>query len=161
MKQSELAEALKIDKFDLDNELVQQPILYWQASEAATLARSRLDQAKADLDLLEAELYRSLREEYSKDKPSEKTLSMILQSHSDFVAERRRYLDLKLRSDKWDNLKDAFGKRGYILRELVEMYITGYYQKSSMEGAQNRSRDARANYNQERMARKRLARNEV
>ena len=161
-KLSELAESIRIDRFNLDEEMVQHSSLFWQVAERAAIARSRLDQAKAELDVQEAELYHKIRleSEENGEKTTENALSMALKRHPKRVAAREHYLQLQLEVEKLDQLRDSFRQRGFMLRDLAALHIAGYYAEAETGGRSSSARalEARAEYNSKRMSEKRRER---
>jgi hypothetical protein len=160
VKISELKEALRIDRFNLDTELTRQSTLYLEAAEAAAVVRSQLDQAKADLDNLEAALDRDLRleAEITGAKTTEVNLSRMLQRHPTRIQAHKDYLELKLKSERLDQLREAYRQRVYMLREMVALYVSGYYADASVEGSKTNYLDAKVEQINRQLAEKRRAR---
>lgn len=157
----ELEAELKVDRFNLDEELVQHPQLFWKVSEAAVLARSRVDKLKADLDRLEAVLDQKYREEaiLMDTKITERGVSMSVERDPERLALQSEYLDRKFRAERLDALKDAFRARAYVLRDLVELHIAGYYSGDSIvHSAAGRAVEAKADRIRERLTAKRRLR---
>lgn len=162
VKLSELTESLRIDKYNLDEEMVHQPSLFWQVAEAAAISRSRLDQAEAELKEKEAELDNALRLEAEEkgEKCTESSIAMAIKRHPDRVEAHRNYLGHKLGTEKLDQLRESFKQRNYVLGDLAGLHVSGYFQSSSATRTQTleRAKDLKAEYNRERMTKRRRLR---
>ena len=159
---SELRAALKIDRYNLDEDVERQPELFFEVAEAAALARSEQDQAKDSVDEVESRLDVHVREkaERNDERVTEKEIKARIRQHPERIAAMKNYLGLKLETERLDQLRDSFKQRGYMLRELVQLYLSSYYQDASASGSSRGVRDARADNVQRRLAdkkRKRLS----
>jgi hypothetical protein len=157
---TELKSALRIDRLSLDREIEVQPTLFLQAAELAAIARSKLDHMKSELDVLEAELDKELRLS-PEIRSTEKAISMELQRHPQRVAAMEAYLGQKYKMEVREQLRDAYRQRGYMLRDLVALHISGYWSDQHSSGdTLNRAKEIRAEYNRERMTERRKSREE-
>lgn len=156
----EWRKALRIDRNNLDEELEQQPSLFYEVAEACARARSLLDEAHDNVDIVEAELDANIRREAaeSDERTTEKAIRAQIHAHPDRVEANEKFLQLKQRTEELDQLRDSFRQRGYMLRELVALFIAGYYQESSAQGSRSKAKESRAERNAERMAERRRAR---
>lgn len=137
----ELKTYLKIDKFRLDDEMIQQPELYHMvASDYAEVVAIR-DAAKEELKSLHAELYAEKREELagSSERVTEGMVTNAVLTDKKYLKSQRDLIDAEEQVGKMQALKDAFQQRSYMLRELASLYIAGYFGKDSvtMTGDQN------------------------
>lgn len=123
----EFRNALQIDKNDLDTMLVEQPVLFHEVMDEHALAVSRRDKAKNDLDTSYSETYLNLRRKTSKDKPSEAALKHMVETSEPVQDAQAEYFKLKKLADRWDALVSAFKDRSYMLREIANLHVTGYY----------------------------------
>jgi hypothetical protein len=57
-----------------------------------------------------------------------------IQAHSAHAAAYDTYILAKTRADTLQALKDAFQQRSYMLRELASLYVSSYYDESSVKG---------------------------
>lgn len=149
----ELREGLAIDKDALDEGLIQQPQQYLDVSEAYALAVSRRDQAKDNLETLEARLnldYRSDAES-SGEKYTEPMLKAKVQQSKMRRQAYTEYLEACKEVDLLDGLRSAYRDRSYMLRSLADLYVTGYFTSSSVKGNTSRKVEEEA-YNRRRAA---------
>lgn len=45
----------------------------------------------------------------------------------DYQTSQSAYFRAKAAADKWQNLKDSFIQRGYMLRHMTDLWISGYF----------------------------------
>jgi len=140
----ELAVYLEIDKFSLDDEVVRQPSLFFKVSEAFVEAASERDACKEELATVDAGLDGKIRKDLdvAGDRITEAAVKNEIQAHPKHSAAFDTYILAKTRADKLQALKESFQQRGYMLRDLVSLYETSYYERSSIQG--NSKTDAMA-----------------
>ena len=112
---SSFEEHLQIDKFKLDDEIVDQSDWYHVISDAAAEAASIKDYAKKNLDETYASIYTRLRRmsEKTGTKLSEERLKQSVVIDSNYITAQELLLEAKRESDRLNALKDAFYQRGY------------------------------------------------
>lgn len=132
----ELQNQLAINKDDLETELLHQAQLYWESSEGYAEAVSKRDQSKQVLEQVEATLASEFRKS-GLTKITEATVAEHVESHPQYVEQYRLYLGYKKEADRWGGVSDAFRDRSHMLRSLVSMFTTGYWNSSSA-GAEDR-----------------------
>ena len=132
---AELQESLAIDKSVLDDEVIRQPVLFYEISEQLTDAIAERDGAKENLAAVDAELDVEGRKKLSKAsaKTTEKMFGNYVQTHPDHEDAFNKWLDAKTRADKLLALKEAFSQRSYMLRDLVSLYSANYYEDASIK----------------------------
>lgn len=158
----EYERALRIDRNDLDTELVQQPDMYYRISREMAMSISRRDAAKLERDRTEAEVDLSLRHSHAADekKPMESFYRNKVLLDTDFIDSQDKYIEACGTADRWQALKDAFSQRAYALKDLVSLYQTGYFTNSSASGERTAARDRLAEGGRETLDRARRARKE-
>jgi len=127
---------LLIDENNLDQELIRQPATLQEISMAYAEAVSMRDTAKQDVERVYASVSLQTREDllsYGK-KVTEDTVLQTTLSTAEYREAQDIYLDAKLNCDEWAGLKDAFIQRSFMLRDLVSLYISGYFTDSSIKG---------------------------
>ena len=122
----ELKLLLTIDRNRLDEELVQQPQLYYEASEGYTDAAAKRDLSKLVLEQLEANIGKEYRSQ-SLEKVSDKRVNEHVTSHQLYTEQYERYLNYKSDAEKWDALVDAFRQRSSMARDLVQLMSIGFW----------------------------------
>lgn len=138
MKYQDYKDALKIDKDDLDNELIAQPQLLADVSEEFVRAQSRRDQANEKQKQVQAERFAVL----SKESKTVKEADSKVVVDEKYIEAREQYKSAENEAAKWEYLRDAYKERGFMLRTLAQLYSTEYYQQASVYGSQRAADDA-------------------
>lgn len=128
-------EAMKIDRDDLDVELVRQPVLYQEVAEAHALAASRTQECRETYKRVEAEQSTKFREEYEDEhgkKPTEAQVIAGIQMNRLYQKARDLHLDASHQEMRWAALKETAQQRAYVLKDLAGLWVAGYYQNSSV-----------------------------
>lgn len=154
MKIEEFRKTLELDKHSLDEELVQQPSLYFRISEAYVELAAIRDTKKEALETVDAKLDAGFR--ISNDKLTEPKIKNMIQAHTDHQEAFIAYNEAKKAADLMAGLKEAFHIRGYMLRDLVSLYSTGYYQADSVKDTAS-TRELTYNSTREKLAERRRA----
>lgn len=153
-----LRKLLEIDKYEIDEEIVRQPQLFFEIGEAAVKAAAERDFAKDELKRIDAELYGTLRRKLEKGsgKATEGQVTNAVLTDKQHIRAVKRYIRANEKSDLLQALKEAFNQRSYMLRDLASLYVANYYEKSSMT-SETDVRDVKAKKNIDRMAKARKA----
>lgn len=148
---------LHIDKNSLDKALETQAAIYFQISEEYALAVSRRDEAYENIKQVDAQLNVSLRKELEDDgkKVTEALVSSAVMQHKDHNAAVENHLQLKLDADILSALKESFHQRSYMLREMIELYIAGYFAETSHTASTERAAEVQHAKSRTKMAIKR------
>lgn len=156
----DIAARLAIDKHRLDDCLLEQPSLYYHVAAHYTRALARRDTLELDLKVRMADLDQDFRNEAaaSDSKITEATIANKVKSAPEIVALQRLALDAKNELDQWTALKEAFQQRSFMLRELVSLYTTQYYEQNLASKPDTRSRDALADKNKHQLGQMRRER---
>lgn len=139
MKQPSLADLhkyLTIEKLALDDEVINQPTLFYMVSEQLTLAMAERDAAKENLANVDASLYSKWRLKLSKIKNSRVTDAEVnnqVQCSQEHEEAFNQFLTAKTQAEKLIALKEAFQQRSYMLRDLVALYTANYFEDSSLK----------------------------
>jgi hypothetical protein len=144
----------------LDDEVIRQPMLFYEVSDQLTDALAERDASKEELAATDAELDNSWRRKLAKNK--ERVTDKVILSHVTTSSEHEKafetYLRAKTRADKLLALKEAFQQRSYMLRDLVALYSANYYETTSLKPTQAQDishyHTNRAHMNDARIARK-------
>ena len=116
-----LKAAIRIDRNDLDAELVRQPELVWHAANGFVLAVSRRDQSKDALKRVEAEAADRARKESDNAKPTVKEIEARIERDKFVIEKRKKLRVLSKKVNEWDAVKAAIHARGFALKNLVEL----------------------------------------
>jgi hypothetical protein len=143
---------LRIDPYNLNEELIENPGLVQQINDEAAEAIAIRDAKKDALKTVEAELDAELRELLSKTgKVTEKMLESAIQTHPRRKKAFEEWNKSVLTAAKAESLVDAFKTRSIAIIELCKLLINGYYAADSVK------RSAATNELQYSKARERLA----
>jgi len=154
----ELKSLLVIDKAKLDDEVSRQPMLLFEVSEAYVQAAAERDACKEELTSIDANLDGDVRAKLSRseDKVTEAMVKNAVQTHQKHQDAFDTYLTSKTKADELQALKEAFLQRGYMLRDLAQLFLASYYENTSV--GQSMVEKAKYNRNRERIAESRAQR---
>lgn len=130
----QLQEMLKIDKNDLDEEIVRQPEIYYQVAQQCSEKQSQRDYAYDDIKRAYAEISLEVREDFEREgrKSTEALVEATVRADPGYIKAQEQHAKLRLEADKYAALQEAFSQRAYMLRELVKLYVSGYFMDSSV-----------------------------
>lgn len=126
MTLEELKQAISINKFELDEELVRQPQLFWECCEGYATAADKRDTAKHILQTKAATLAAIFRAS-SLEKVTEAKVTEHVESNPDYIAQGQFYLQYKKEAELWSGMRDTFAQRQSMIRDLVDNHKTGYF----------------------------------
>lgn len=132
MKIAEFREYLKINKQHLDDEVIQQPSLFYEVSEAFALAAAERDALKDRIATIDAELDAEIRTTLGDAKVTEAMVKNKVQANSKHETAFEEWLKAKENADLLGALKEAFQQRSYMLRDLCTLHATGYFEQSAI-----------------------------
>ena len=135
-KIEQLRSKLLIDKHNLDDELIHQPMLLFEVSDGAIEASAERDLRKEELAMVDARLDTEVRRDLSisGEKFTEAMVKSGVLLHKDHQAASDAFYAAKERADTLGALKEAFQQRGYMLRDLASLAVANYYEYSSVQG---------------------------
>lgn len=137
MIDEDFKEYLQIDKHALDEELVKHPTLLFEIGEAYVEAVAERDALKEQLATTDATLDGMVRKELeiTGEKATESIVKNKVQSHPLHQTASDAYLSSKLKADTLAALKEAFSTRGYMLRDLCQLYTANYFEQTSTKSS--------------------------
>lgn len=138
---------LAIDKHALDQELQEQPMLFFKISEAFVQAAAERDMLKEQLATVDARLDGEARRilDKSGDKYTEAMVKNAVQTDKKHEAGMKNYLAAKEQADVLAALKEAFHSRGYMLKDLCNLYVSNYYDEESFKDTRTTDFEYRKN----------------
>lgn len=138
----QLKALLAINKNELDTEISNQPSLFYEVAEACVSAMAERDARKEELATVDAELDGKARVTLSQreERVTEAMVKNAVQSHKDHEQAFEAYMEAKTKSDLFSAMKDSFGQRGYMLRDMVQLYVASYFEQPSVRGDANADR---------------------
>jgi len=143
---AEYQNALRIDEHALDEALLDQAPSYYEISKQVALQGSRRDALKQYLKEVEARVDIEIREEAQSagEKVTEGLVTSRRLIHKDIQRAHRMFARGDRAVQALQALKEAYTQRSYALKELVNLWISNYYENSESEAATRASRDIRA-----------------
>lgn len=141
---AEFRKYLLIDKKRLDDAVTQQPSLFFEISEALAEAIAARDLAKEQLANVDADLDKDIRLqlETAGKRATETIVASMVQADPEHQNSFNTYVDVKKKADILMALKDAFQQRGYMLRDLCQLYVANYFEDDSIKANSNTDRVA-------------------
>lgn len=133
MKIDEFRDYLKINKTALDDEIIQQPMLYFKISEAYVQAIAERDTLKERLATVDAELDGKIRKQFEDQKITEAMVKNQVQTNKQHKAAQDAYMAAKMEADTIAALKEAFAQRSYMIRDMVQLHVTGYFDAAAIQ----------------------------
>lgn len=145
-KISELEAGLKIDEHKLDVALIYQPELYYAVAKELTLTISRRDEAKQNLEKVEAVFDQGAREAARKkeEKITEKQIDSLKATDDDVIEAFNELSALNKQVGQLSALKEAFTQRGYVLKSLCELHAQNYFSADSMRSTDSKLKNSQA-----------------
>lgn len=128
-KLSQLERRLRIDKFNLDTELVEQGDYYNQAAQSYADAVSYRDEAKAELSGIKSKLDLETRQRLTKaeEKFTEAGINARVITEPEYQNALNVQGAWEDRVLRWSGLQEAVKQRGYALKDLAALAMAGYW----------------------------------
>lgn len=116
---------LKINEFDLNREILEQPQKFYDYSYLAAQAKNERDDAKDDLDIIKTEIEARIRQK--KDKyPTEGAIKSAVDNHRKVKKQRLKWIEARRKYNLLEKAEKAFEQR----RRMIETYV--YYNVHNM-----------------------------
>lgn len=124
-----LKAGLRIDEHALDHALRDHPDLFYDVGLELALAISNRDEAKQDMEEIEAAVDAELRRAaaVSEDKVTEGQIASNKKLDKRVKAANDKFLEQKLNAANLSALKEAYEQKSYALSKLVDLYLASYY----------------------------------
>lgn len=134
----QLADAVVIDKHNLDECWVEQPDIFWRVADQLAKANNARDKAKLERDRVITEVGAELREDHEaavaragKGRVNETQLAREIEQDDRVVDARNEYQRLVYQAERWLALKESYQQRSYALKDLSNLHLAQYYQTNS------------------------------
>lgn len=144
---------LRIDKYQLDDDVSAQPRLAEEVADRYALAKSIRDDVKDRLKTVEAELSLEFRAEFAGNgakAPSETQLAQMVQVHSRRKAAFKNFVEAERMAAKLEGMKDSYKDRSFMLREMCGLELAAYFGKSEYHGGDIAKRYREVEYERKR-----------
>lgn len=144
---AELEKVAGVDKHALDDNLEEQPDLFYRVSKACAIANSQADIAKMNIDELTARLDGTYREDFAKagEKVTDTAVKQAIANDPEIRQATTDWLEKREIAARWMALKDTYVQRSYVMKELVTLYTVGYFSDAVGGKARNQQSDVREN----------------
>lgn len=131
--------AVEIDELNLDKECIRLPSDYLQFAHLTAECKRKVDEVKARLDVVQAELSKDIRanpSDYDIEKVTETAISGAITIHPKFQKAQKELLDARHESEMAQAVVWALEHKKRTLTLLVELHGLGYFSspKVSKEG---------------------------
>lgn len=137
-----------IDKYNLDQELVEQADKFRRICDATALSMSYLGAAKAEVEKVQGEVDQIVRDRSEKDRAAaeergdraparltETAVRSMVQSDGDYIAAKNDLLRWTEMHSRLQGLQSAWTQRQSMLKELPALFLAGYYARNSVIGS--------------------------
>lgn len=129
-------EGLVFSKHDLDAALLQHSELFYRCGEMVAKYSSVRDEAKKRMEESYAKNSLRIREECVQEgrKVTEDLVKQLTLLDDDYKEDCTTYLRAKWEADVWDALKDAYSSRGFMIKEMAELWKASYFNTETVAG---------------------------
>jgi len=121
---------LDIDEHRLDEEWIGQPKLFGHWARKAASARRKMDEAKSNLELVQAELDLEVRtnpEKFDLSKVTENVVKSAILQDTRYVGAQKKVNDARYDHEVAQAAVSALEHRKYALQNLVSLFLSSYY----------------------------------
>jgi hypothetical protein len=131
----EFKKYLRIDKQALDDEVMQQPGLFFEVSEAYAQAVAERDALKEELNVMDGRLYVGYKglDPKSTDTAIKSRINADPKHQQAFT----EWLEAKEHADRLAALKDSFFQRSEMLKTLGRLHASNYFEQTSVRSTQS------------------------
>jgi len=132
------------NEFELDKEWVAQPSLYLKFATALADARARYDQAKAQLDVIKANVNLEVRkepQEFGISKVTESVVSSAVATDVRVVKAQEAVTKARHEVDILTAAVTALEHKKAALEKLVQLHLASYYAKPVVEGSDEEAKE--------------------
>jgi len=154
---AEFKDLLLIDKNNLDQHLQEQAEIFYRIADALAQAQSVRDKAKEYIAITDAQLNLQFRKDLEEDgiKVTDAKINAMVQDDEEHQTSFNEYMDTKEQADKLSAMREAWMQRSYMLRELVGLFISGYFADQTLKGGSPEAREMKAAADRAEIHRKR------
>ena len=126
----EFKKYLRINKQALDDEVMQQPELFFQVSEAYAQAVAERDALKEELNVTDSKLFANQRR--NDPKATDTAIKSRVSIDSGHQQAFTEWLEAKEHSDRLGALKDSFFQRSEMLKTLGRLQASNNFEQTSV-----------------------------
>lgn len=151
-----LENGLRIDKYALDDELIEQAHFYNEVAQRHADAISYRDEAKADFEGIKAKVGLTIRQQFAQagEKITESGVDARIVAHPEYQNALTTLAAWSDRVNRWSGLQTAIQQRGYALKDLSTLYVAGYWADRSASTVSREVKTGRADSAREKIVEK-------
>ena len=130
------ADKIKLDKYRLDENAIEQPSLYNNTAEDWAKSVLERDKAKENLEIVAAKVGKRIRESpeiYGIEKVTEKSLQEAMVQDKEYREASSKLINAQYNVNVLSSAKEAIDHRGKALRILSDLYSGSYFSASAGE----------------------------
>lgn len=116
----------QLDLMDMDEQVMQMPVLLQEAGECTALANEIRERAKDTLKHTAASLAHALREDKSNGKRSESTIEASVPIYPEYINKLTELSTARLDASLWEALTDALRSKSMAIRVAADMLTSGW-----------------------------------
>jgi len=127
---------LQFNKHELDEAILHHGELFFTVSERVANYSSIRDEAKKRMEESYARNSLRIREQATEEgrKLTEDLVKQLTLLDDDYKEDSICYLRAKWETDVWTALKDAYNARGYMIKEMAELWKASYFNTEAIKG---------------------------
>jgi hypothetical protein len=136
MSEKSLSERMKLDKYSLDDNAIEQPDIYRECSENWAKASLERDKAKESLEVVTARVSKAIREnpeKYGIEKVTDKAVQENLLLNEEYRKASKAVIQAQYNVNVLQSMKEAAEHRGRALRILSDLYSGSYFSATAGE----------------------------
>lgn len=129
-------EGLQFNKHELDTAILHHGELFFKVSERVAHYSSVRDEAKKRMEESYARNSLRIREQATEEgrKLTEDLVKQLTLLDEDYKEDSIRFLRAKWETEVWTALKDSYNARGYMIKEMAELWKANYFNTESIKG---------------------------
>jgi hypothetical protein len=131
----EFKKYLAIDKQALDDEVMQQPALFFEVSEAYAQAVAERDALKEELNAIDAKVF--VYQRGGDPKATDTAIKSRVAVDPKHQKAFTEWLEAKEHADRLAALKDSFFQRSEMLKTLGRLHASNYFEQTSVRSTQS------------------------
>ena len=132
-----LAERVKINKDELDREMIESPQLIYAINELLTEAQDRKDYVKNQIKQADASLTFKYIKKYERlnKRITDRMLKLEVQGDDEMIALENKLRHREKMVNRISGLKEALQNRSFMLGRLGNLYTSGYWAGDAVAGS--------------------------
>jgi hypothetical protein len=157
----ELTEELKFNPHELDKAILNQSVLYQKVHENYAISCSQRDALKKLIEEVYAQNSLRIRDQANTEgkKLTEDVVKQLTLLDPDYQEVTTAWLDSKLDSELWGALKESYSSRGYMIKEMAELWMASYFATNAISSPEHTSGEVQHQQARAAMTLKRRERN--